>query len=150
MTFLELAIVGGLLGGALGAGMSGMPGPTVNGVEQPYPHCRGVTVIDPNTPVDDFHGVVVDVTEIRPCIGQPVYELAHIDTGKKVVTVYLGPEKFLANHGVSVSTGGTMSVSVAQAGGYLTALSVDVNGQAVNLRDEHGRPLWEQPSRLAH
>jgi hypothetical protein len=128
-------------------------GELVAGVDQPYPHCSGVTVLDAHEPLASIQGVVRSVEQARPCIGQPVYLVAHVKTqaegGTRTLAIYLGPKAFLEESGVGLQPGDFVQIAVARAGETLTALALDLDGRTVALRDPQGRPLWSG-SRVAH
>jgi hypothetical protein len=132
-----------------------LTGGLVNGIEQPYPHCRGVTVLDEAHPLEQVDGIVRDVTMLNPCIGQPAYQVVRVERTEaehvgESVDVFLGPAAFLGRAGLDLQPGDLFRASVAQAGAVDTALSVDVGGRTVVLRDGQGRPPWGRAAHLAH
>lgn len=146
MTLAEIVFVGGIMGGVPGGSLTG---PVVSGLDQPYPHCNGITVMDPEAPIEEIHGTVMDVRGVRPCIGQPGYLLATVNVAGRVLSIYLGPGSFLAEQGVNIAPGDALSGYAVHAGDTVTALTIEVSGQAVTLRDEQGRPLWNR-SHISH
>jgi hypothetical protein len=132
----ELIVAAGIFGGGdgLAAAVTG---------DQTYPHCNGISVLDPETPIEPVHGTVLDVREVHPCAGQP-YLLVRIESADRIVSVYLGPGSFLTEQGITIVPGETLSGDAAHAGHILTALTIEVGGRAVALRDAQGRPLWSR------
>lgn len=71
-----------------------------------------------------------------------------IDTGKRVVVVYLGPRGYWNKHGIPLTVGDLVTVrgSKAQGGNgvvYVLAQKISAaDGAEVALRSDSGRPAW--------
>ncbi|RJP85299.1 MAG: hypothetical protein C4518_16910 [Desulfobacteraceae bacterium] len=103
----------------------------------------------------------------RPCelfingtpttISGTVYEATYagqgltVDTGTEMITVYgFGPDRFWENLGVSKPEVGenvvieAVILTFSDGSERIIATSITIDGDAISLRDENGKPLWRR------
>jgi hypothetical protein len=123
--------------------ISGLPGPLGEGVAQRYPHCHAIPEILRIAAPEEIRGTIQALTTQRPCLAQATYLVARVDVDGPMMNVYVAPAEYLETRGVELSEGDDLHAWVVPAGAATTALSLEINGAQVLLRDELGHPIWE-------